>query len=198
MSNTSATGGILQPTNTSFPLNGVALDDFFYDYFTALLNFGDNRVIPKFQQQPGDMPDINTDWISHGIIDERDDTFSSETYIEGIGSVINYNQELDVLISVYGPNRNQTSMLLRAGMYLAQNREMLKIQGGLVLVKINAPRNVSLVINQQIQGKVDFVITFRRVLSIIYPVDYLLSGEAGLYCDAEPNEIIENIVVDNT
>ena len=178
MPNTSATGGYLSPTSAALP-DDQDLDRIFHDLFVGVTGIDPALVRPRSggQLEPGNMPPLGSSWIAQGVTERRDDVVASQTFIDGVGMVVTRNQELDVLMSVYGTGAAALEALVRDGLSLDQNREALTAQG-IVLVQVGNPRNASMLINQQWSKRIDVVITFRRILSRVYPVLSLQSGYA--------------------
>lgn len=189
MPNTSATGGYLAPTSTA-PLDDQALDRYFHDLFTGVLSIDPTLVRPRWQMDPPTMPGRNVDWLAQGVTERRDDTVASQILsADGLSTTVSRNQELDNLVSCYGPNASSLQALLRDGLSLDQNREAMN-QTGLVLVRVGPPRNASTLLNDQWVKRIDCVITFRRLISRTYAVESLLSGAATLTTDTGITETI--------
>ena len=155
-------------------LDDIALANILSTLYANLLNIDVNTLVfPRWQHEPPSIPDSNTTWISHGIVARRADINSSEQFINGTGTIIERNQELDSLISIYGPNMGNFEQRLRSGLSISQNRDYIT-QYGIVLVEVQKARNVSELINNFWQPKLDLVIIFRRRLIDIYPILPLL------------------------
>lgn len=177
MPNTSATGGYLLPTSAA-PMDDQALDRYFHDLFVGVLEIDPRLMRPRWQVQPANMPANGTDWVAQGVTTRRDDTVASQIF-DGTQMIVSRNQEMDNLLSFYGPDASATQALLRDGLSLDQNREAINLIG-LVLVKVGDPRNASLLINERWQKRIDVVVTFRRLISRTYPVESLLSAAGTL------------------
>ena len=177
----SSIAGYLTPNN--LPITDDALDHFFHDLFCNVLNLDPTLCRPRWQVEPTNMPNNSTTWIAQGIEEFPTDVNQSQTFINGTGMVVNAYQELDNLISIYGPMMQLFELKLRMGLALDQNREYMNSQG-IVLVKVHKARNVSLLINQQWQKKIDLKITFRRQLSIIYDVLNILEAPVSVHTNS--------------
>lgn len=177
MPNTSATGGYLQPTSIA-PMDDQALDHYFHDLFISVLGIDPTLMRPRWQVEPSNMPANGTNWVAQGVTTRRDDTVASQIF-DGAQMIVNRNQELDNLMSFYGPGASAMQALLRDGLSLDQNREAINLIG-LVLVKLGDPRNASLLVNERWQKRIDVVVTFRRLISRTYPVESLLSAAGTL------------------
>lgn len=210
--NTSSTGGPLLPysgtndvysiSNTAIgdqdpnlyyplPLDDDALDHLFHDLFMGITGLDPTLIRPRWQQQPGNQPPITTTWMAQGVEARRYDTYSDETFIDGLGLVETRYQELDNLVSIYGPNMGTIEMILRCGLAIQQNLEIL-IPSGIVLVEVGIALNTSILINQLWQKKIDVRITFRRQIVMVYPVESVLGAEFTVTTDSG---VVENNIV---
>ena len=180
----------LLPTSAA-PLDDQALDRFLHDLFVGVTGIDPTLVRPRWTAEPGNMPAFNTSWIAQGITERRDDVVASQVLSsDGLSTTVSRNQELDCLTSVYGTTASTLQALIRDGLSLDQNREYIN-QYGFVLVKVGDPRNTTMLINERWNKRIDFVITFRRLISRVYTVQSLLSAQTQLITDSV-NEIIIN------
>src|SRR5258708_5727734 len=130
--NNSSTGGYLSPLPGSLsPLQDAALDTLIHDVLQALTGINGSLVRPRWQPEPPNQPDINTDWIAFGVIEFAPETYGHVTH-SGIGNGgsgqdnIQRHEELSVLCSHYGPNAGAFSSLVRDALItVAQNRAAL-------------------------------------------------------------------------
>ena len=179
--NTSATGGYLQPTNTP-PIYDDELDRFFHDVYMNILNFDPKLIRPRWATEPAEMPSINTNWVAHGFENFIYDDFPSKDFIDGIGLVENYYEEFDSSVSVYGPNMSSIANQLRSGLLIEQNRDVLSTNS-IALINVGKIKNVSILINNRWQKKIDFTIRCRRQITMIYPILSLLEAHANIETD---------------
>jgi hypothetical protein len=82
---------------------------------------------------------------------------------------ITRGQELDIAISCYGPNAENTISLIREGIQLEQNREFLRLNN-VGFVKTSPVINTSTEINKRWSKRKDFKLTLRRIVERYYPV----------------------------
>ena len=212
MTNTSATGGPLLPdsgtddvnsiSNTSIgdqdpnlyyplPLTDDALDHIFHDLFMGITGLDATLIRPRWQRQPGNMPPSTTTWMAHGVEARRYDVYSDQDFIPDVGIVVSRTQELDNLVSIYGPQMDLIEIKLRNGLDVYQNMD-LGTENGIVLVEVGLVRNTSILINGLWQKKIDVKITFRRKLVTVYPVKSIVGVD---YEIITKNGISEDIVV---
>lgn len=185
----SSTGGYLFPTSAA-PLDDAALDRYFHDVFTSILGFDAKLIRPRWQADPANMPANGVNWIAQGVTNRRDDVVASQILsADGLSTTVSRNQELDNLVSFYGPGASGVQAIMRDGLSLNQNREAMNLIG-LVLVRVGEPRNASMLINERWVNRVDCIITFRRLISRVYAVQSLLSAQTILTTDYVTETII--------
>ena len=174
MPNDSTTGGYLQPTGGN-ALDDQALDRTFHDLIMNLTGLDATLIFPRWQETPPNMPSNGTSWIAQGVTDRRDDVVAWEGNDSATGLyTVSRNQELDNLISFYGPNASTVEAIFRDNLSVAQNRDVINALG-INLVRVGDPRNMSLKINERWQKRIDVTVTFRRLIWRTYPVDTILS-----------------------
>ena len=191
----SSIAGYLSPT-TQYPEDDTELDHIMHDLFTALASIHPTLVRPRWQNVPGNMPQINTEWIAHGVIDKRDDLIPSQWFVPDEGMHIQYSQEFDVLVSFYGDRASWLAGLTRDGLALDQNRWALT-EKEIFFLSASAAKTVPVKLNERFYKKVDVTFTFRRSISRIYPVLTILSAEADIHFDAQDHEITTHVVINS-
>ena len=173
MTNDSSTGGYLIATNAA-ELNDDNLEDFFNDLFVGLTGLDANLIRPRWTPAPANVPARGVNWIAQGIEDRRVDTYPSQWFEDGVGLHVHRNEELDILVSVYGDHCEQVAASVRDGISIDQNREFINAHG-VSLVKCGSFRPTPEVVNMLWYKRVDFILTFRRSIERIYPVLSILS-----------------------
>lgn len=182
MPNDSTTGGYLQPTGGN-ALDDQGLDRVFHDLFMNLSGLAATAIFPRWQEIPPNMPANGTGWIAQGVTNRRDDVFAWQNFDAATQTfTINRNQELDNLLSFYGPDASTIEALVRDNLVLGQNRDVINALG-IALVKVGDPRNLSMQINERWQKRIDVVVTFRRLIWRTYPVVSLLSAPITVSTD---------------
>lgn len=191
MPNDSTTGGYIQPSSV-LPPDDQALDRTFHDLFMNLSGLPAASVLPRWQEIPPNMPANGTSWIAQGVTDRRDDVFAWQDYDPISGSYTLYrNQEIDNLVSFYGPQSSTLEALVRDNFSLRQNRDVIDALG-IVLVELSKPRTVPELWNERWQKRIDVVVTFRRLLTRTYPIDTLVSAPITVTTDTVP-PIVDNV-----
>jgi len=128
--NTSATGGVLTPTDPPAPpLNDQQLEDFFQAWTVGLTGYASNLVRPAWQENPPDIPDNGVDWCSFKVGVSSADTFAVNLQ-DATGQGYNQlrrHQVLTVRFSFWGPNASSYADLLRDGAAIPQNLEIFQL-----------------------------------------------------------------------
>lgn len=175
--NDSSTGGYLvpNPPPSPQPVEDSALVNFFQAIVVGLTGFTDPTLVrPRWQPQMPIMPDIATDWIALGINDRPSDTFAAVSHQPSLNSgngadVFGRNETLEILISVYGPNADTNATLIRDGLSIAQNREVLQLVG-MGLVEVTSPKAIPPLYNAQWYYRLDMKVYIRRLVLRTYPI----------------------------
>lgn len=193
MSNTSASGGFLVPAATPAPLEGISFDDFLQSVFVGLTGLDGANVRPRWQPEPPNTPDLTIDWIAFGIIDWDSDTYAAVQHDADGNETdeLQRHEVVEILVSSYGPNSAQTLQQLRDGFQIAQNREVLQLNGmGLVETghMIQAPE---LIKDGKFRGRIDMSVKIKRQILRSYPVLNILSVDATLTAENAQEIVIQ-------
>lgn len=182
MSNTSATGGYLTPSSSPAPLEGEALVDFVQSWVVGITGMPGQNVRPRWQPESTNIPQEDVSWAALGVVRREIQTFAYEKFIPnqtgGYGQVINH-EIMHFLISFYGPNADVHSQVLREGMYLSQNREILSLNN-MGLVACGEIVTLPELLKQKWLYRVDLPFSIRRQIVRDYPVLNILSGDIRL------------------
>jgi hypothetical protein len=187
LTNTSATGGYLAPTGNPQPLADNALQDFIHDWLAGITGLPNQSVRPRWQPEPPNIPEVDTDWMAFGITRRamlRGTPYEghfpgNETFPNGYDE-LRAHDEFTVSCSVYGPNAERTTFRLSRGAYLAQNLESLQLMS-MGLIAVNDQVTVPELIKLKWVNRIDVSIEIRRQMIFDYPVENLLSSEAVIH-----------------
>lgn len=179
--NTSATGGALLPTATPAPLEGELLQNFFHHWFAGITGLANTLIRPRWQPEPVNMPAHTATWMAFGITRRESDTFASEQHFpSGDGyNEIRRHEVLNLTLSFYGPDADNYVHLLREGVQVAQNRELLTVNN-MGLVETGEIVTVPELVKEKWYYRVDMVIRIRRQIVRRYAVESLLKGQLTL------------------
>lgn len=178
--------GFVAPTN----LNNEFDEPFLHRFLNGLVSgivtpIASMNVRPRWQQEPGNQPDINTDWCAIGTVRRPRDVFAAEL-MEGSGNNlftrVVTNEILEILASFYGPNSDANAQLFTMGLDLAQNREALLLNG-FGLIEVQDPRTVPALIKERWMYGVDVPFRMRRQQIYDYPTADILIADGTLTFD---------------
>lgn len=181
----SSTGGyLIQDGALPGPLEDAVLDDFMHDLVAGVTGIDNKLVMPRWQEEPPNLPPKGTDWCAFGIPTRRTDTYPvishdpSAAGGEGADVLVRH-EELDLLCSFYGPNNQGNATKLRDGMGIAQNREPL-LAAGMGLVSVGEPTKAPELIKNTWVGRSDLTVVIKRAISREYPVRNVVSAEGTI------------------
>lgn len=178
MGNTSATGGFVRPAASPAPLEDTDLEDFLQAMVVGITGLPDDLVRPRWQEEPPDQPDIDTDWAAIGVTETDPDTFAATVHYPGYDE-LRRHEILNILVSFYGPHSNSYAELLRDGLQIAQNREVLT-NNGMGLVETGDVTRVPSLVKQRWQQRADLPMRIRRQVKRQYPILDLVAAEVDL------------------
>lgn len=200
--NTSATGGPLLPGSQnpfsfdspllsrgwdrgifdpSAPAAGVPLWVYLQQFVVNVSGLPGELVRPRWQQVPGNLPDVNTDWVAFGVTRRTSEAFPAILLGETAdGNDYFYTNELvELMASFYGPNAEFYADQARDGMKIPQNQEYL-LTGGWGWVGAEEITTLPSLINQRWYYRVDLPFRLRRQIARVYPVLPLVEADVRL------------------
>jgi hypothetical protein len=174
----SSSGGSLLPTSSPAPLEGQALLNFLQEWLVSLTGLPGQMVRPRWQPEPPNIPPEGTDWIAFGITGRPSDTFAAELHETGAPDYnqIRRHEVLEIMASIYGPNADSYAQVLREGMALAQNREILSLNS-MGLVGSGSVQTVPELVKDKWYYRVDMPFSIRRQIVRNFQVLSLASAE---------------------
>lgn len=195
MANDSTTLGFLTPISV-VPINDRSLEDIFTEAIRGITGLPEEFVRPRYQPQPPNQPDFETNWVAFGVNITEQDVFHYDKQVEFEGDsamVVERDEYLDVLCSFYGANNNQFMSRWREGLAIDQNRYSLE-ELGIKLVAIGKnPVNVPALLKGTWARRVDLACQFSRRVSVTYGVRNIESATVDLYTEElPPQHIIVN------
>ena len=180
MPNTSTTGGVLLPTIIND--NDLLLDRKIHDLLYTITSIDKKLVFPMWQEVPPAIPPINTDWISFGILNRKDDFTGNDNIISDmVTKVISY-QDITLLCSIYGSNASRTYQKIKYGLNVSQNREYIR-SIGLAYKNIDETITTSTELNKQFYKRLDCKIYFTYKMITTYEVGNLLQADGQFNVD---------------
>lgn len=164
------------------PKEDQTLDDFLQQLVAGITQLPPSLVFPRWQDagfgEEPNIPDAGIDWAGVGVVEEESDPGWAYYAHEGANDGrddLSQHETVTLLCSFYGPNAGWYAGLLRDGIQIPQNREVLQLNGmGLV----RAPHRT--IIPEYIKGRwlrrVDYRVYIHREIRRQYPILNLLQA----------------------
>lgn len=172
----SATAGYLPPTTSS--VEGDTLDDILQSVVVGITGVAGQFVRPRWQPQPPPQPAITQDWVALGVTRVEADIYA-HTGTTSTQQTVERDERIFVLHSFYGPGGAALCARFRAGLEVAQNRDVLRANN-IALVEVQDANVVPALLQQQWVSKVDVTVVYRRRTSSTFGVLTITSAQAGL------------------
>lgn len=203
MPNTSATGGWLQPTGKiTAPAEGDALDDLLQQAVVGITGLAGTLVRPRWQPVPTQEPPApDTNWCAIGVHDETPDDNAAVIHhgdgdaedtdtgaLAGGWSETQRHSDLQVLASFYGAQALSYANILRDGLAIAQNRDMLRA-GGLAFVSSGKAVAMPELVSNRWRRRFDVMIKFRRMVQRSYAVRNINEAVGEIVSDTTPDPV---------
>lgn len=183
MATSSQNAGYLVPA--SEPVNDDAYEDIVQSAIVGITGLPGSSVRPRWQVNPPNLPNIESDWCAFGQQNQTPEQFVWEGHDptgaagEGI-NVVEKDVEQEWLCSFYGPNCRAVAERFRTGLAVGQNRAALITQGVMV-VGCGDLVSVPALLQQRWSKRVDTRLTLRRRLRFTFPIRTIeQSGSLGL------------------
>lgn len=171
--------GALLPEHTSPPQE--RLEDVLHDVFTGITGFPGELVRPRWQPDPPEVPEPDVNWCAFGITQFDPANFPEIRHDgegEGCDELVD-QEELQVLVSFFGPLHMVNARVLRRGLHVPQNRALLR-PAGLAFVKAGTilplPGQVAL----GWRPRADIPLTFRLETKSSYAALNLLKSDGSI------------------
>jgi hypothetical protein len=177
----SSTGGYLQ--QVSGPTEGLDLRRFIGTMLAGVSGISSTLVRPAWQTNPAPVPGIDTNWMAFAILARRadNDPYQIETN-SGLGLSMIVHEEMDVLLTFYGPDCIQKAAETRDGFELSQNSESLKI-AGMVCVDLSDIIHAPEMVNGRYFDRADTTMRLRREIRREYAVLNFVSASGYIYAN---------------
>jgi hypothetical protein len=163
-------------------LEGQNLEDFIQQFVAGVAGLDGTLTRPRWQPEPPNIPAFGTTWAAVGIMRRRPLGF--------VGAVLHNpandghdlmlrHEQLEVLVTFYGPQCDDYSSNLHDGLMIWQNREVLRLVG-MGFVEITESIRVPEYIKNQWVDRVDKTLFINRIIVRRYPVLNLLSAAGAV------------------
>lgn len=179
MANDSTTVGYLTPDAAPAPLEDDALDTFLHDLFVGVTGLPGDMMRPRWQEEPPTQPKRGTDWMAFGVMDEDPDTYAATFHNADASSETQRHENIDILVSSYGPHARANLKLLRDGLQVEQNRAVLSANA-MGLVETGRIVTAPSIVKDLWQKRFDMTVKIRRQDRRVYQVRSINSAGIGL------------------
>jgi hypothetical protein len=184
--NTSATDGFLELS----PAPGlVDIEDVLSGIIAGITGLPGDLIRPRWQPEPPRTPKKAENWCAFGETGSIPDIYPQiRHYGEGEGhDELIDRDEFSVLVSFYGPQHVDLALLLRAGIYVPQNRASLR-PAGMAFVKAGSITRLPEVGQSGIRARADLPLTFRRF--VVRSIAVLNLKQSGGSLENDNNVIV--------
>ncbi len=158
----------------------MALDAALQALLVGVTGLPGAMVRPRWQPVTPKQPAPSSDWCAFGVMTidpDANPALSHDPSANGGkgGDTLLRHEQLTVLCSFYGPNGQQNAGLLRDGMYIAQNSEVLHL-ALTAFVGAGSITTAPELVNEQWIKRYDITLMLRRQVVRTYQVQNILSA----------------------
>lgn len=161
------------------------LSRFLHDWIACVTGLAGSKLRPRWQPEAPNLPAAGTDWAAFGVVSRRAEPFAfvrhvSEAETDGAGfDEMQRHEELDVLVSFYGPNADAYATALRDNAQIAQNRERLML-AGMGLIETSEITTLPSLMKNLWLYRQDITVRIRRIIVRQFRVESLLAADLKL------------------
>jgi hypothetical protein len=179
--------GYLGPTTET--LVGVPWEDFLQAVIAGVTAIPGNLVRPRWQPQPPTTPDVATNWCAFGVIavDADYEPWINHYDLDTDHDLLARTERVTILASFYGPDSEDIAAVLRDGLYVDQNRAVLRANGVGIIEVEDIIRTADL-FRQQFRQRDDLRIILRRQVKRLYNVLDLLRAKGPITANSAGGE----------
>lgn len=160
--------------------SGLTLTQFIQTVLVGISGVPGDLCRPKWQTEPPKQPDIFVTWMGFAIEVAAPDANSYLGSMSGTQLGSQRHENLEVSVSVYGPNALEIYGVLRDGFQIPQNRIAL-FNANMGFTEISPARTIPDLVNQRWVGRVESSIFLRREIQRTYGVPTILSASGIIY-----------------
>lgn len=133
-------------------------ENIFHDLVHALCGIERINIRPRWQEEPPRIPDANASWCAFGIISAG--APGASVWHEGGCSRLESHWQTELLFSFYGPCAREKAKALRDGLWVEQNRGILRFEHNIALLRMGELRIVPELYGERWLMRCDLAITF--------------------------------------
>jgi hypothetical protein len=172
-------------------LEGPDLDDYLQQLIAGVAGLDGTLVRPRWQPEPPNIPDFGITWASLGIVRRRSLGFVGAVLHDSTGvghDVMLRHEQLEILVSVYGPRCDEVAGNLHDGLMIEQNRIQLRSLG-MGFVEITDGISNPELIKDKWLDRVDKTLFINRCVARDYPVLNILSASAAVITERYTSQV---------
>lgn len=136
------------------------LEDVFSGLVCALCGLKPKLVRPRYQEKPPYIPAATVDWCAFSILAEG--APGASVWHDAGHSRLMADEEFSVLFSFYGPNCRGNARALRDGLWIEQNRAILRLEHNISLLRNGQLIPVPELVNERWLKRCDITVEFVR------------------------------------
>lgn len=179
------------PNPLPAPLEDLDLDELFQSVVVGITGLDGTLVRPRWQANSPTQPEPDTDWCALGVVSSTPNDGPSIVHFgtdDGY-DVSTRHEDLEVLVSFYGPNAKRNAGRMRDGIGIPQNMEVLNANS-IGFVGCGPIRTIPELVNQQWVRRADMLMQFRRSVSREYAIENLETVDIHLFDDTHVDRLI--------
>jgi hypothetical protein len=169
------------------PLEGLpprtddAWENFLHDVFAGISGLPPDLVRPRWQEEPPLRPDISVNWLAFGTTATRVDPRPVFYHVDaGEGyDALQEMEELDVMLSFYGPQNEMYQSFMRRGLWVEQNLSVFRANA-VALVSTTGFTRAAELVKERYWPRTDMTVTVRREIRYNYNVMNLISAQVAI------------------
>lgn len=200
------------------PIEGQSLENYIQQFIAGVAGLDGTLVRPRFQVEPPNIPPFDTPcWAAAGITRHRPiGSYGAIIHNPGSGplglwfsldqaaagfdqgqwqnpsgnahDLMQRHEEIDLLVSFYGPECDTFAGNLHDGLMIWQNRSVLRL-AGIALVEVSDGVRLAELVKEQFLDRYDKVVTLRRIVQRVYPVLNIVDAKG--WVQPEPQGIYQ-------
>jgi hypothetical protein len=194
----STQAGYLLPLPLPAPLFDDDWDDFLHDLIAGITGLDPTLVRPRWEPEPVPRPDIGIDWVAFGHTGTEVDFDPAVIHIDDGGDgydALQTHEVAAILLSFYGPHCDRNASYLQRGIFVDQNRAILRANA-VGLVDVGGLTRASELVKERWWPRCDVLVHLRREIRFNYAVKNLLRAK-GTITAQPPAPDTERVIVDD-